>query len=80
MWNDSLKLNSTPRNIKFKVFLDKDYSAFGSTFENHKKYLPCYAIVQRLAGDSFYDFDLITNKGIIHSCGYAVGMKKYKGE
>lgn len=45
-----------------------------------EKYLPCYAIVQCLAGDCFYNFDLITYKGIIRSCGYAAGMKKYKGE
>lgn len=76
MWNDPLKLNSTPRNIEFKVLLDKNYSSFGSTFEIHKKYLPCYAIVQKLSGDCFYDFDLITDMGIVHSCGYAVGMKK----
>lgn len=76
MWRDALGLNLVPRNIEFKVLLDKDYSGFGSTFENHKKYLPCHAIVQSLAGDCFYNFDLITNKGIIHSCGYSVGMKK----
>ena len=80
MCNDTLGLNSVPRNIEFKVFLDKDYSGFGCTFEHHKKYLPCYAIVQRLSGDSFYDFDLITDEGIIHSCGYEIGMKKYKEE
>ena len=80
MWNDPLKLNSTPRNIEVKVLLDKDYYSFGSTCDEHKKYLPCYAIVQCLAGDSFYDFDLITDRGVIHSCGYATGMKKYKGE
>ncbi len=76
MWNDPLGLNSVPRNVEFKVLLDKDYSAFGSTFENHKKYLPCQAIVQSLAGDCFYCFDLITNEGIVQSCGYAVGMKR----
>ena len=76
MWRDTLGLNLIPRNIEFKVLLDKDYSSFGNTFEGHKKYLPCYAIIQSLAGDCFYNFDLITNKGIIHSCGYAVGMKK----
>lgn len=80
MWRDSLELNLVPRNIEFKVLLDKDYSAFGSTFEKHRKYLPCYAIIQSLTGDCFYNFDLITNKGTIHSCGYSVGMKKYKGE
>jgi hypothetical protein len=75
MWNDPLKLNSTPRNIEVKVFLDEDYWMFGSTCHKHKKYLPCYAIVQRLSGDSFYDFDLLTKKGVVHSCGYANGMK-----
>lgn len=75
MWRDPLKLNSVPRNIEVKVFLDKDYWAFGAFSKKHKKYLPCYAVVQRLTGDCFYEFDLITDKGIIHSCGYAVGMR-----
>ena len=75
MWNDPLKLNLTPRNIEVKVFLSKDYRMFGSTCEKHKKYLPCYAIVKLLSGDSFYEIDLLTKKGIVHGCGYANGME-----
>ena len=78
VWDDPLKINSTQRNVEVKVLLDEDYSGFGSTFEEHEKYLPCCAIIQCLTGDCFYNFDLITNEGVVHSCGYAVGMKKYE--
>lgn len=69
-WSDPMNLNKTDRSIKVKVYLPESYDGFGSGFDDHKKYLPCMAILERLSGDSFYNFTMLTEDGPIRSCGY----------
>lgn len=69
-WSDPMNLNGTDRSIKVKVYMPESYNSFGSGFDEHKKYLPCMAILERLCGDSFYDFTMLTEDGPIRSCGY----------
>lgn len=67
---DPMNLNGTNRSIKVKVYISETYNMFGCGFEEHRKYLPCMAILERLSGDSFYDFIMLTEDGPIRSCGY----------
>lgn len=69
-WRDPMRLNGTDRSIKVKAYLTENYDGFGSGYDEHKKYLPCMAILERLSGDSFYDFTLLTEDGPVRSCGY----------
>ena len=69
-WSDPMNLNGTDRSIKVKAYLPESYSGFGCSCEEHKKYLPCMAILERLSGDNFYDFTMLTEDGPIKSCGY----------
>lgn len=69
-WGDPMNLNGTDRSVKVKVYLTDNYDSFGHGSEEHKKYLPCMAILERLSGDNFYDFTLLTEDGPIRSCGY----------
>jgi len=32
--------------------LNENYDGFGSGYDEHKKYLPCMAILERLSGDN----------------------------
>ena len=70
-WRDPMNLNRTDRSVKVKVYLPESYSDFGCGFKEHKKYLPCMAILERLSGDSFYSFTMLTEDGPVRSCGYA---------
>lgn len=69
-WNDTMNLNGTDRSVKVKVYLTDNYDSFGHGSKEHKKYLPCMAILERLSGDNFYDFTLLTEDGPVRSCGY----------
>ena len=69
-WSDPMHLNGTDRSIKVKAYLPESYDGFGGGYEEHEKYLPCMAILERLSGDSFYDFTLLTEDGPVRSCGY----------
>ena len=71
-WSDTMNLNGTDRSIKVKAYLPESYSGFGHGSEEHKKYLPCMAILERLSGDNFYDFTLLTEDGPVRSCGYGL--------
>lgn len=69
-WHDPMNLNGTDRSVKVKAYLPDNYDGFGCGYEEHKRYLPCMAILERLSGDSFYQFSLLTEDGPVRSCGY----------
>ena len=67
---DCIGLNETSRDVKFKVYIPAFYDAFGCSYEEHKKYLPCIAILKKQGGDCFYYMTLLTEDGPIESAGY----------
>lgn len=69
-WNDPMNLNGTDRSIKVKAYLPENYDGFGCGREEHRKYLPCMAVLERLSGDGFYNFTMLTEDGPVRSCGY----------
>lgn len=68
---DCIGLNETSRDVKFKVYIPAFYDNFGCSYEEHKKYLPCIAILKKQGGDCFYYMTLLTEDGPIESAGYA---------